>query len=164
MSEAQEFAYHRSVAPMMWVLVAIASIELLVTHLVVALLVGGTVALILSGLTLAAVVWLVSVIASMRRRPVLLDDRTLTMRAGAIKQVAVPLANVAGLRENWSAETLKDPSVRNLALISYPNVLVDLKAPLGDRRGTCAIAHRLDDPEGFAQALTARLPCAAASG
>lgn len=164
MNAVDEFDYHRSVAPMMWVLVAIASVELLVTHFLVALLVVGTVALVLSTLTLASVIWLVTVIASMRRLPVLLDDRTLTMRAGSLKQVVVPLSSVAGLRETWDAATVKDRAVRNLALISYPNVVVDLKAPLADRRGTSAIAHRLDDPDGFARALTARLTRTPASG
>lgn len=153
----ESFAYARSVAPMMWVLVAIASVELLVTHLLVALLVGWTVALILSALTLASVIWLVAMIASMRRLPVVLDDRTLTMRAGSLREVVVPLERVAGLRESWDAAAVKERSVRNLALISYPNVVVDLKAPLADRRGTRAIAHRLDDPDAFVRALSARL-------
>ena len=157
MSAPQAFAYHRSVAPLMWVLVAIASVELLVSHFLVALLVGWTVALVLSALTLASVIWLVTVIAAMRRLPVLLDDRTLTMRAGSLKQVVVPLANVAGLRGSWDAAAVKERSVKNLALISYPNIVVDLKEPLADRRGTRAIAHRLDDPEAFASALAARL-------
>lgn len=142
---------------MMWVLVAIASIDLLVTHLLVAVLIGGTVALALSAVTLAAVVWLVIVIASMRRLPVLLGEQRLLMRVGSLKQVAVPLANVVGLREGWDAAALKERSVRNLALLSYPNVIVDLRKPLADRRGTRAIAHKLDDPEAFASALAARL-------
>jgi hypothetical protein len=43
----------------------------------------------------------------------------------------------------------------NLALIAYPNVVVDLVDPLPGRRGIRAIAHRLDDPHGFADALRA---------
>ena len=153
MTGEQTFAYHRSIAPMMWVLVAIASVELLVTHLLVALLVGKMVALALSAATLAAVIWLVTVIAAMRRLPVLLDDHTLAMRAGSFKQVVVPLTNVAGLRASWDAAAVKERTVRNLALISYPNIIVDLKEPLADRRGTRAIAHRLDDPAAFTLAV-----------
>ena len=33
----QQFAYHRAVAPMMWVFFGIASVELVVTHLLLAL-------------------------------------------------------------------------------------------------------------------------------
>lgn len=165
MSSAPDaFAYHRSVAPMMWVLVAIASVELMVTHLLIAMLVGRTAALILSALTAAGVIWLVAVIASMRRLPVLLDDESLTLRVGSFRSVVVPVSDIAGLREGWDAAALKRPGVRNLALISYPNVVIDLRRPLPDRRATRTIAHRLDDPEAFARALTARLTRVAASG
>ena len=137
----------------MWVFVAIASVELIVVHLLVSLLWSGTIALILSIVTLASVIWLVAMIASMRRLPVVLDNERLLMRVGTLRACAVPRDRIAGLRQTWDAAEIKRRDVLNLALIAYPNVLVDLTEPLKGRRAIRAIAHRLDDPAAFATAL-----------
>ena len=150
MTELERFSYHRSVAPILWAFVALASLELVVVHLLVALLWSRIAALAVSIVTLASVGWLVSTIASMKRLPVTLDGRTLVMRVGTLRTIVVPVHDVAGLRTSWDPMVLKAPGVRNLALIAYPNILVDLAAPVG---GVVAIAHRLDDPTGFAAAI-----------
>lgn len=153
MSEPQRFSYHRAVAPMLWVFVAVASVELLVVHLLVSLLWSRTTALVLSGLTLASVAWLIAAIRSMERLPVLLDEDRLLMRAGTIKQASVPLSSIAGLRQNWDAAALKERGVLRLSLLAYPNILLDLRESLPGRRLIRAIAHRLDDPAAFARAI-----------
>lgn len=150
-----EFSYHRAVAPMMWVFVALASVELVVSHLLVGLFLGWIAALVLSVLTLASIVWLVSAIAAMRRLPVTLDTDRLVMRAGTLKTIAVPIASIAGLRREWREDALKAEGVRNLALIAHPNVIVDLDPPLPGRKPIRAVAHRLDDPAAFARAIDA---------
>lgn len=149
----QRFSYHHGVAPIMWVLVALCALELLVTHLVVSLLVGRIVAIVLSLASLAAIGWIVAVIASMKRLPVLLDDKVLTMRVGRMKSVAVPVGTIVGLRSGWTAADLKQRSVLQLSLVAYPNIVVDLQTPLPGRRGVTTIAHRLDDPAAFATAV-----------
>jgi len=149
----QTFAYHRSVAPLMWVFVALASVELVVAHLLVSVFAGRTAALVLSAAMLAGVLWLVAAIAAMRRLPVVLDDARLIMRVGSLKCVEVPVGTVASIRRDWDAAALKAEGVRNLALIAYPNVLVDLDPPLSGRRPVRAVAHRLDDPAAFAAAI-----------
>jgi hypothetical protein len=151
--EAQEFAYHRSVAPMMWVLVAIASVELVVTHVLVGLFAGWWVAAVLSVLTLPSVIWLVSVIASMRRLPVTLDAERLVMRVGTLRLIVVPTASIAGLRREFDRAAVKDGATRNLALIAWPNVMVEVDPPLAGRRSIRWVAHRLDDPVAFAEAI-----------
>jgi hypothetical protein len=138
---------------MMWVLVAIASIELLVVHFLVSLLWSRTAALVLSIITAITIGWLIWAIAAMRRLPVLVDAERLTMRVGRLKETVVPLAQVRGIRRDWDAAAIKDRSVLNLALIAYPNVIVDLILPLPGRRGIKAIAHRMDDPTAFAAAI-----------
>ena len=138
---------------MMWVLVALGSVELMVVHLLVSLLWGRVAALLLSGVTLAGIVWLAGVIRSMKRLPVLLDHDRLVMRVGTLRSVTVPLANIAGLRQSWDGGALQARDVLNLALIAHPNILVDLAEPLPGRRKVRAIAHRLDDPAAFARAL-----------
>jgi hypothetical protein len=155
MADAPEhaFSYHRAIAPMLWAFVALASIELVVVHLLLAHW-SRTAALILSALSLATIVWLVGVIRGFRRLPVLLTPDALVMRVGALKGAAVPLGDVAGLRASWDAEWLRRRDVLNLALIAYPNVVVELRRPVPiGKRAVTAIAHRLDDPLAFAAAL-----------
>lgn len=152
----QTFAYHRAVAPMLWVLVGLASIELLVVHLLLAHW-SRTAAVILSALTFGSIVWLVGVIRSFRRLPVLLTADALVMRAGTLKGVTLPLNDIAGLRQQWGAAAMKRRNVLNLALIAYPNVVIDLRAPRVGRRAITAVAHRLDDPVAFTAALTRAL-------
>ncbi len=151
--EPLAFTY-RVIAPPLWALVGIMAGELLVVHPLVAhwTLWG---ALALSALSLVVVGWLVFGLLSMPRLPVLVGRDLLVMRAGRIKGAGVPMAQVRGLRREWDAAALKRRDVLNLALLSHPNVLVDLTDPLPGRRGVTAIAHRLDDPAGFAAALGA---------
>lgn len=147
------FDYHRSVAPMLWVMVAIASIELVIVHALIAMWRPG-VALLLSGATLASIVWLVRGIHAFRRLPVTLDDDTLVMRTGTLKRIAIPVKDIAGLRDRWDAAAVKQRTTLNLAMIAYPNVIVDLAVPQRvGRRSIQAVAHRLDDRAAFVAAL-----------
>ena len=140
---------------MMWVFVCVASVELVVVHLLVALW-RPWAAAVLSVLTVASIVWLVGVIRSFRRLPVLIEDDRLVMRVGTLARIDVPRAHVAGLREAWDAAALKQPGVRKLSLIAWPNIVVDLDPPLpGRRRAIVTVAHRLDDPAAFRAALAA---------
>lgn len=149
------FAYHRAVAPMMWAFVGVAGVELIVTHLLVALW-RPWVATALSVLTGGSVVWLIGVIRSFRRLPVLVEADRLVMRVGTLMRVDVPREHVAGLRESWDAAALKRPDVRKLSLLAWPNVTIDIDPPLPGRRGpVSAVAHRLDDPVAFTRALAA---------
>lgn len=151
--EPLAFTY-RVIAPPLWALVGIMAGELLVVH---PLLAHWTLrgAVVLSALSLGMVGWLTFGLLSMPRLPVLVSRDLLVMRAGRIKGAQVPMTRVRGLRREWDAAALKRRDVLNLALVSHPNVLVDLTAPLPGRRGVTAIAHRLDDPVGFAAALEA---------
>jgi hypothetical protein len=147
------FAYHRSLAPMLWVFVALAGAELVIVHLLLVLW-KPWLAWTLSVLSLATIAWIVGIILSFRSRPVCIADGVLVMRAGALKSIAVPLDRVAGLRDGWSAADLKRPDTLNLALLAWPNVFVELTEPLArGRRAIHAIAHKLDDPTAFAAAL-----------
>lgn len=151
-----EFAYHRSLGPMIGVLLGIATVEMLVVHLVVVALFGWTAAIIVGVLDLSLVIALAGLLRSFRRLPVIIADGVLTMRAGALRSVAVPVGQVAGLRPSWDAAALKERGVLNLALASWPNVVVDLRAPVPGRKGLVqAVAHKLDDPVGFAAAIEA---------
>lgn len=140
---------------MLWVFVALASIELVVVHALLSHWFPW-VALVLSALTLASIAWLVAAIRSFKRLPVLIETDAVVMRAGRLKSYRVLLADITGLRESWTADELNRRSVGNLALIAWPNVWIDLRRPLG-RRGVVAIAHKLDDPAAFRASLLLRL-------
>ena len=142
---------------MMWAFAALAAIELFVVHFLVSLW-SVTVALILSALTLATMVWLVLLIRSFRRLPVLLDEEALLLRSGSIVSLSVPLDRIETVRGQFASEALKSRSVLNLAMLSYPNVLIELREPIWrGRRSIDRIAHRLDDPGAFLAAVAARL-------
>lgn len=140
---------------MLWVLVAVAVVELTVVHLLLALwqpVVAGVVSL----LSLAVVGWLVAGIASFRRSPVLLDRDTLIMRVGPLRRIAVPVANIAVVSGERSRSDLRAMRAVNFALVAHPNVVVTLAPRLRRGRRTIgALAHRLDDAPAFLRALDA---------
>ena len=151
---AATFAYHRGLAPLLWVFAFIMAAELLITHLLASVLWSAVAALILSAISLAALVWTLLFIRSLKRRPVFIDADSVMLRIGFLKSVQVPAANISGLRSAWPREELKRRGVLNFALINYPNVMLDLNPPLpAGRRTLIAIAHRLDDPAGFTAAV-----------
>lgn len=157
-SEPLAFSYHRGIAPMMWVFFGLAGTELVVVHFLLALW-RTDIALVVSALTLPLLVWLAAAIASFRRLPVVIGETGLTLRTGRLRCIEVPLQQIAGARADWSSEDLKARGVTDLALIAYPNVLIDLSAPLQTRRGAIhAIAHKLDNAAAFTTALKGLLP------
>lgn len=138
---------------MMWAFVAVAGVELVVTHLLVALWRPG-VALVLSALTVPGVVWLIGVIRSFRRLPVVIEQDRVVMRTGTLMRVDVPRGQVAGLQEVWDSQTFKARGARKLSLLAYPNVVVALDPPVAGRRGPIRlVGHRLDDPGAFRTAI-----------
>ena len=148
------FAYHRSLAPMMWVLLVLVLLEGAVVHLLVALW-SPVAALILSLASLGAVFWLVAIIHSFRARPVRIADGRLYWPAGRLRAVEVELSQIAGLRGAWDAALLKERRCFNAALIAYPNIVIELAAPVVmGRRQIERLAHKLDDRDAFVAALS----------
>lgn len=156
MSEGARAFTYRVIVPPMWALTGVAAVELVVTHLVLAHWTRwGAVAL--SVLSFAVLSWVVIGIWSMPRLPVLVRNDLLIMRAGLLRVAEVSTSQVIGTRQDPPAVEVKRRNVLNCALLSHPNVLVSLRTPLPGRCGIIAIAHRLDDPAGFATALEAVL-------
>lgn len=142
---------------MMWAFLSIALVEAIVVHLLVAMWSLGF-AVVLSVISLAAVVSLVRMIRSFRRLPIVLNGETLTMRCGTMRSITTPTVNISGLRESWSADALKGRRVLKLSLLAYPNVVVDLIEPVAfGRRVVETIAHRLDQPHEFTAELRKQL-------
>uniref|UniRef100_UPI0025DF4CBE PH domain-containing protein n=1 Tax=Sphingomonas sp. TaxID=28214 RepID=UPI0025DF4CBE len=120
---------------MIAVLLGIAIVEMLVVHLVVALLVGWWAALVAAVLDVSLILWLIGLLRSFRRLPVTIADGVLTVRAGFLRSVTVPVAQIAGLRPTWDRAALKHRATLNLALASWPNVVIDLREPIVLRGG-----------------------------
>jgi hypothetical protein len=130
------------------------ALELAVTHLLVSALWSHVAAWILSAVSAAALLWLLAFIRSLKRLPVLVTDEGVTMRLGTLKSLRITAGQIVALRTAWPREELKQRGVLNLGMINYPNVMLDLDPPLpGRRRPLKAVAHRLDDPAGFAAAV-----------
>ncbi|ATY31293.1 hypothetical protein CVN68_04295 [Sphingomonas psychrotolerans] len=151
-----EHSYHRSLAPMMWVFFGLACTELAVVHFLVALW-DWRVALVLSLISLSGIAWLVVVIASFRRLPVIIGDGEVLWHAGRLRSVRVPFDEIAAIRMQSDAGEVKGRDVLNLALIAYPNVMIELRHPLNGRRPIRRVAHRFDDPAAFQSALRAAI-------
>jgi len=149
------FPYHRGLAPTLWMFIAIAAVELLIVHFLIGAW-APWLAATLSAISLAVIGWIAALVLSFRRLPVRIDGDILLMRVGMLRSVAVPLDRVAGLRAAWTAEELKRREVLNLALLAWPNVMVEVDPPVRVRRRAIgAIAHKLDDPAAFAAAIRA---------
>jgi hypothetical protein len=139
---------------MIWALVAVSVVELCVVHLPVALLWSGWAALALSLVALAGMAWLIALIRSFQARPVELRVDRLRLQAGRLTAIDLSRADIIGLRAGFTGADVKAPTTLKLSLLAYPNLLMDLAAPVQvGRRRVTAVAHRLDDAGAFAQAF-----------
>jgi hypothetical protein len=140
-------------APPLWVFTSLAIVELLVVHLILALR-WPWLAWPLTAVSVLGVAWLVGTIRSFKRMPHQLAGDELRLHAGRLRSLAVPLAQVAGVRGVVDGAEVKARDTANFGLISYPNRIVDLAAPLPfGRRTVQRIALALDDPAAFDLAL-----------
>ena len=142
---------------MMWVLIGLSSIEIATVHFLLSFW-NGWVALSASLLTGMTVFWLVCLLLSMRRLPVLLDQNILVMRVGTLRRFDIDRTNIAAVRQRWESGAERAKSVANLALIAYPNIMIDLAEPMMRKRlgrdvAISSIAHRLDDLPAFLCAM-----------
>ncbi|WP_442677951.1 hypothetical protein ACSBM8_10340 [Sphingomonas sp. ASY06-1R] len=151
----QVFPYYRSIAPTLTMLLGLAIAETVVVHLIAAALWGMKVAILLGVIDLSFVIALVGLLHAIRTRPVTLEGGVLTMRMGRMILLNIPVSQIAGFRETWDAPFLKRRDVRNMALAAWPNIVIDLAAPIrSGRRDVVAVAHRIDDAAALRVALT----------
>ena len=153
---ATTFAGSRADTPMLWALAALATLETLVVHLFVWLK-WPTVAWVLTVVSVAFLIWLVRMIGSLKRLPHSIEGDRLVLRLGSLRTVAVPIAQIAGVRSNWDSGGTRAHGVTNLVLIAASNRIVDIAPPIAGRRGPShAVAISVDDPVAFDAALAAR--------
>lgn len=151
---ARAFSYHRYLTPMLATFVALQLIELAVVHFLVSLW-NETVALVLLALSVWGTIWLVALMKSFRLYPVLMDSRGIRVRSGALVDVDVPFAAIAGTAPMFDRDTLDAKDTLNTAILSSPNVCLDLAHPIaiptffGGSREIRRVAMRLEDSAGF---------------
>lgn len=152
------FAYHRYLAPMIWVLLALQTIELSVVHLLV-MLWTPTVAWVLLALSVWGALWIVALLKSLRLRPVLLTDKGVRVRAGLLIDVLVPFDRIAAVCGPSDVTEVKAKTTLNAALLSWPDIVFHLhepmrvSGPLGRERLIDKVAFKLDDPAAFHEQL-----------
>lgn len=148
---SRAFSSRRSIAPMLWVLLALCAIEAAVTHFLLAHW-WPRIAIALSFVTAASFVWAAWGVAGIATLPSTIDADGVTLRTGRLARVTIPHAQVAGVR--CAEIPRRAPGVLNLALVAQANVILDCDPPLVRRRRTIhAVAHRLDDAAAFVAAL-----------
>jgi len=149
----EAFSYHRTVAPMLWAIVALAVGELLVVHLLVSLR-WPALAWPLFGLTAASILWLVFWIRSLRSHPHRLDGDELLLSTGSLRTLRIPLAAIDLVATGWGPGEHNGRGAINTVPLAHPNRLLRLKAPLTVRKAEYdRVALRIDDAEPFDAAM-----------
>lgn len=146
---------------MKWAMFGLATLEMIVVHFLLFLW-SPRVAAAVSLVSLSGILWIALVIHSFKRMPVRIVDGKLILRAGRLRSLTVDLSNVSGIRAIWDRTALTDPDLLNLALIAWPNIIIDFKTPVRSAtkwraRDVQSVAHRLDNSAAFIAAL----PCKA---
>jgi hypothetical protein len=159
------FSYHRHEVPILIVFMCIALIELPLAHLLISLW-SVQVAWVLSALTSAVLIHVALLIRAMVLRPIMVDDRGVTLRCGLATELFLPLGILATL-DSGSAPEPKGRSVLRTTLLAPPNLTLRLAEPVLLRRVASErlidrIVLRLDEPEAFRADLEARRESAAA--
>lgn len=146
------FPNHRGVVPMLAVFAGLACLELVAVHLFLAIQ-WPRLAWLLSALSAAAILWLLWWIRSWKRLPHRLASGKLTVHMGSLRHLCVAVEDIRSIRTAVNDSVIKVQSCRNLVPIAYPNRLIELNAPMQDRRATEKIAIRVDDPAAFDRAM-----------
>ncbi|SDC93529.1 hypothetical protein SAMN05444678_10737 [Sphingomonas sp. YR710] len=161
-ADARAFAYHRHLAPISAILLALSAIEVGVYHIFVGHW-SRAAALVMFVLSDVGLIYLVGLIKSFRLRPVLITPDGVRIRAGFLIDQRIPLDRIAKVETSFAGADVRDPATLNAALLAWPNILLRLNAPqarrspLRRRAPFCTVALRLDDPEPFVRLLRWRL-------
>ena len=160
--EAEAFAYHRVVNPLIASLLVLQLIEIAVVDILVSHW-SRTAGLVLLALGAWGALFLVALMQGFRLYPVLLDADTVHVRSGTVIDLRIPLSSIASVGRSITDAQTKDRRVLNAAILSHPNIVLELARPvtyrgiLGRERQVERVALRLDDPAPFIAALAKKL-------
>ncbi|WP_343529051.1 hypothetical protein [Sphingomonas sp.] len=155
------FGYDRHLRPMMIALLCLSCIEIGVTHLLVAHW-SRTAALILFAISDVSLLYLIGLIKSLRLSPVLLTDSGVRVRAGFLVDRTIPYDAISDVAANPDGATVRAEDSWNIALLAWPNLMLDLARPQPPRSRwhrtpVRRVAFRLDEPAPFLVELRMRL-------
>ena len=157
---ATAFSYHRSLQPVLWALLSASLLETAVLHLLLARLWSVRGSLLLLIVSILGLIWLIGLINSLVRLPLLVTDDGVRLRSGLLLDRWLPLDQIAAVNLVTDPGDLKRSDLLKASLLAYPNTLVQLVRPLpvrgrgGQSRTITTVALRPDDAAGFAAAVT----------
>ena len=149
--EHQSFASGRSELPLLYVFLGLASIELLVVHLLVSLA-SSTAAWVLSALTALAIIQVMMIVRRIKHRLTVVSDDGITIRSAKGYELTLPWRQVKAMEAIGMGFEPKGPDVLRASLLSHPNVLVTAHEPftirkLGRKGERQKMAFRVDEPD-----------------
>ena len=159
------FTYHRrgGLRVIYGVAIVFGCFEIVGVHLLVAAL-SPVAASVLSGVEFYGVVWVIGLLRSVDRLPVVLDDRGIHIRFGVIYALFVPYEAVQNLqRERLYSVDTKRKNYLNCAFINAPDCVLKLRAarrvrlPYTLSRDVDEIGLMVDDPKEFLAQLERRV-------
>ena len=159
---AAAFTYHRTMTPMLWALIVAGLLELSLTHLVLALVLRlPMLAWTVFGITAFGLVWLIGLVNSLGKLPILVTAHGVRIRAGLLIDQWLPLDQIAEVRTALDCGDLKRPGFLKASLLAYPNTLITLASPVivslpfKAPRDVSVIGLHPDDADGFVAAIAA---------
>lgn len=160
------YSYHRQELPMLAMFVTIVATELLVVHLW-AWQWSPRAAWTLSALTLLVLIHIALLVRAMIARPILVDDRGVTVRCGLSTEIFLPLAALQRLGNGAVPVATAGRAPLRTTVFAAPNVTLQLAEPLplqrlGLKRLVDCIMLRVDEPDAFRADVEARRETAGA--
>ncbi len=159
---AAAFGYHKHLVPIVTVVLTLQAIEIGAMHLLVGLW-SATAALVLSVVSLAALIYMVGLVKSFRLKPVLVERDCLRVRSGILIDKRISIDTIAAVRTAFTSEEVKRAGCLEAGLLAWPNILVELRQPVPNpgpfrpERAMDSIAFRLDEPEAFVRLVRERI-------
>lgn len=154
------FSYHRHLQPMFWAFLSLALIEIAVLHLLVSRW-NATAAWILFIVSDISVLYLIGLINSLRKLPILVQSAGVRVRAGLLIDQWVPIDDIAAVNGAIDDMVRERKAMLKASLLSHPSLYIHLKRPAAIRnpiRGMLmieAIGVHPDEPAEFMRAVAA---------
>ena len=151
------FGAARSELPIMYVFLALASVELLVVHFLMGLW-SPAAAWVLSALTLLGGAQIIRIVQQIKHRPTLVTERSLLVRTGDRADLDLPWSSLASVDPIGFGPKPAGPDVLDTTFFAHPNVGITLAKPfarrkLGRDRRVRIVALRVDEPDVFIDAV-----------
>ena len=156
----RRFSYHRQELPLLGAFVVIVAMELLLVHLLASQW-SPRAAWALSTATSLVLVHIALLVRAMIVRPILVDDRGVTVCCGLTTEVFLPFDVLERLEIGTARPAPAARAALRTTLFAVPNMTLRLAGPvalqrLGSRRLVDQIVLRVDEPDAFRADIEAR--------